>query len=73
VANKISKDKAHYQVRPRDGHQCSGCSMYVKPRGEAMFGTCTLVTGSIAPRGWCRYWEASRGASAKPKEEPQGA
>jgi hypothetical protein len=39
-----------YQATPKDGHQCSDCSLFVAPR------SCKTVSGDIAPEGWCKLW-----------------
>ena len=47
---KVAKAMVQYQDKPKDGHQCSGCSNFVAP------GSCKVVTGTITPRGWCSIW-----------------
>jgi hypothetical protein len=49
---KVSKEQARYQDTPKNGQQCSGCALFVAPRG------CTVVAGDISPNGWCALFVA---------------
>lgn len=51
---KSSKQEAEYQDRPRDGDQCSGCTMFREPN------SCTAVKGEISPDAWCKFFEAKK-------------
>jgi hypothetical protein len=39
-----------YQTKPSNGQQCSGCVQFVAP------GSCQIVSGPIAPAGWCELY-----------------
>ena len=41
---------AGYQVTPKDGLQCSTCTLFQAP------SSCKLVAGDIAATGWCRFY-----------------
>jgi len=58
AAPTMDKKAAQYQDKPKNGQQCSGCSLYVSAKSNPMKdrGGCKLVKGSIAPQGWCKYW-----------------
>lgn len=45
--DKLTKQVAQYQDKPKDGHKCSICVNYVAPN------QCKLVQGPISPDGWC--------------------
>jgi high potential iron-sulfur protein len=49
---------AAYQTKPKNGQQCSTCSLYVpaKMNPAKANGTCKLVKGAIAPQGWCKFY-----------------
>jgi hypothetical protein len=47
---KVAQAMVQYQDKPKDGHQCSGCSNFIAP------GSCKVVTGAISPHGWCSIW-----------------
>ena len=51
---KSSKRDAQYQGSPKDGKQCSGCSMFRPP------GSCTAVEGSVSPQGYCKYYATAK-------------
>lgn len=56
--SKVAPDEVGYVDRsPRAGKNCDGCTMFIPPPGSALSGSCSLVEGSINPRGWCRRWE----------------
>lgn len=55
AANKISKQTAHYQDSPKDGHHCSQCTYYLGNN------KCAQVAGHIDPNGWCLLWMAKKG------------
>ena len=50
-AGRIEKAAAEYVARAEGSRRCAGCSMFRPPHG------CTLVEGSISPRGVCKFWE----------------
>ena len=49
---KMSKDQAKYQDKPKGDQRCDGCNFFVAPDG------CKLVDGKISPAGWCVLWVA---------------
>lgn len=51
LADAASKRQAGYQNHPGPhGQKCSGCRFFKKPH------SCSLVSGTISPNGWCRFW-----------------
>ena len=52
---QVDKSTVQYQDKPKDGHQCSGCSNFVAP------GSCKVVKGTISPTGWCSIWTPKAG------------
>lgn len=46
----MTKSDAGYIQEARGARCCGGCSMYM------VNGRCTLVSGNINRRGWCRHW-----------------
>ncbi len=57
-AGAIPKTAVTYQDSPKDGHQCSGCKLFVPGADEKAAGTCKSVAGEIKPEGWCKLWAA---------------
>jgi hypothetical protein len=51
AAQKSSKSDSAYQDTPKNGQQCSECTKFQPPKG------CSVVTGDISPRGWCKLYE----------------
>lgn len=51
VENKLTKDDARYQDKPKAGDRCGHCAMFRHPRG------CTAVKGLISSFGWCKLYE----------------
>jgi len=47
---KADPSTVAYQTKPSNGQQCSGCVQYVDP------GACKIVSGTIAPTGWCELY-----------------
>jgi hypothetical protein len=58
AAATVDQKASQYQSKPKDGHQCSGCSLYIpaKSNPSKSNGTCKLVKGAISPSGWCKFW-----------------
>jgi hypothetical protein len=53
----ISKDGVGYQDVPSgEGKVCAQCLYYIPIAAGASLGGCQLVTGPIAPGGWCQIW-----------------
>jgi hypothetical protein len=50
-----SKAQFKYQDHPKGSAKCSGCRFYRAGKGKKN-GTCSLVSGSISPNGWCIAW-----------------
>jgi hypothetical protein len=42
-----------YQDTPKNGQACAACRFYVPNKKPKLNGTCTVVSGSINPKGWC--------------------
>lgn len=49
---KLSKSDAAYQESPKNDQQCSECTKFQPPKG------CSVVSGDISPKGWCKLYEA---------------
>jgi hypothetical protein len=49
---KFSPSDAAYQDSPKNDQQCSECTKFQPPKG------CSVVTGDISPKGWCKLYEA---------------
>ena len=54
-AAKMAQTAVRYQDKPKDGKQCSGCSLFVAPNA------CKSVEGTISPSGWCTLWAKKAG------------
>lgn len=50
------KSAVKYQDKPKDGHDCKGCKFFKPGKTAKANGTCSVVTGSISPNGWCVAW-----------------
>jgi hypothetical protein len=48
AAEKMSKQEAEYQDKPKDIRMCATCTLYVRPH------SCKVVEGDISPSGWCK-------------------
>lgn len=55
---KGSQAQFKYQTSPKNGHQCSQCTFFVKGSSATANGTCKIVDGSISPKGWCTAFAA---------------
>jgi len=58
----LSKDEqfarhvvTYVDVSTEAGKDCSNCSQYVKPGGDACAG-CKLIKGPVHPRGYCKVY-----------------
>jgi hypothetical protein len=58
-AGSIPKTGVAYQDQPKDGHQCSGCKLFVAGASPDAPGTCKSVAGEINPKGWCKLFAAA--------------
>ena len=52
----MAKSAVQYQDKPKGGHQCSGCALYIPGSSATANGKCKAVAGSISPKGWCSLW-----------------
>ncbi len=52
----MAKSAVKYQDKPKDGHQCDGCALYIPASSSGKDGRCKAVAGSISPKGWCELW-----------------
>lgn len=50
---KASKAVAMYQATPHGADQCDNCIHYIPGKTPTADGTCKIVEGNIAPKGWC--------------------
>lgn len=50
------KSAVKYQDKPKDGHDCKGCKFFKPGKTAKANGTCSVVSGSISPNGWCVAW-----------------
>ncbi len=47
---KMAQKAAGYQEKPNGDQSCANCTLYKAP------DSCTLVEGTIAASGWCRFY-----------------
>lgn len=52
----MAKSAVQYQDKPKGGHQCSGCALFIPGASATANGTCKAVAGPISPHGWCTLW-----------------
>jgi hypothetical protein len=52
---KIAQNLVQYQATPKDGAQCNKCVNWVEPNA------CKIVSGTIAPSGWCVAYAPKEG------------
>ena len=50
---KATKQAMQYQEQPKNGQQCDQCLHWIPGPNAAAQGTCKVVEGPIAPKGWC--------------------
>ncbi len=50
--DKLAPALVQYQPTPKGPQMCINCSQWVAPNG------CKIVSGVIAPQGWCVAWVA---------------
>jgi hypothetical protein len=48
---KLSKQDAGYQDKPKNDQRCAGCTLFQPP------SACNVVEGEINPQGWCKLFE----------------
>ena len=52
-ASKSSQAVAMYQGTPHGKDQCDNCIQFIPGKTATANGTCKVVDGVIAPKGWC--------------------
>lgn len=52
----MAKSAVQYQDKPKGGHQCDGCALWIPGSSPTAMGKCKAVAGSISPKGWCTLW-----------------
>jgi anaerobic selenocysteine-containing dehydrogenase len=52
----MAKSAVQYQDKPKDGHQCDGCALWIPGSSPTANGKCKAVAGTIAPKAWCSLW-----------------
>ncbi len=52
-AAKASQAVAMYQPTPHGKDQCDNCIHFIPGKTPTANGTCKVVEGVIAPKGWC--------------------
>jgi Phage portal protein/Phage Mu protein F like protein/High potential iron-sulfur protein len=57
---KSSQSAANYIDQSPYAQHCAECTMF-RPARNTLLGTCTAVSGSINPGGWCQYFEEKEG------------
>jgi hypothetical protein len=55
-ASGMTKASVQYQTKPKGGHQCSGCALFIPGPTAKATGKCKAVAGAIEPTGWCTLW-----------------
>lgn len=55
---KGSKDQFKYQPTPNGSKQCSNCTFFIAGKSATDNGTCKIVDGDIAPKGYCIAYSA---------------
>jgi hypothetical protein len=58
MAGSIPQKSVKYQTDPNNGHQCSGCKLFIPGATADANGTCKSVAGDITPHGWCVLFSA---------------
>lgn len=52
----MAPSAVQYQDKPKDGHQCDGCALWIPGPTPTAKGKCKAVSGPIDPTGWCTLW-----------------
>ena len=52
----VSKDQAGYKDTPNGSQSCAMCKNFKAPNA------CMVVSGSVAPQGWCKLFVAKSAA-----------
>jgi hypothetical protein len=50
---KGSKAQFKYQDHPNGSNKCSECQFFIPGSTPSANGSCSVVSGSISPNGWC--------------------
>jgi hypothetical protein len=53
---KLNKQDAKYQERPKNQQRCEICVNFEPPQ------SCRFVEGEISPKGWCQFFAARENA-----------
>lgn len=53
---RATQTVAMYQDKPHGTQECDGCAHFVPGKTSTAAGTCSLVQGSISPKGWCVFF-----------------
>ena len=51
-AKQVSKESAQYRDTPNGQQSCNVCANFQAPSG------CRVVSGTVAPNGWCKLFQA---------------
>ena len=52
-----SKDAANYTTNGSPEEHCAICRYWTMQPSPSDEGLCLIVSGTISPLGWCRYFE----------------
>jgi hypothetical protein len=55
---KTAPAAVQYVPKSKNGKFCKDCRFYVAAKAAAKPGTCTIVSGPIAPQGYCVAYAA---------------
>ena len=50
----------YVDVTPKPGQVCDNCAFWAEGATATACGTCTVVKGPIAPKGYCITWAAKQ-------------
>lgn len=56
AAATVDQKAAAYQGTPKNGQQCSTCTLFIPGKTATANGTCKIVKGTISPKGWCKFY-----------------
>jgi hypothetical protein len=57
MATSSSKEAADYTDHGTKAEHCAICRHWAPGATARGAGVCSIVSGAIAPGGWCRYYE----------------
>ncbi|MGC9270635.1 high-potential iron-sulfur protein [Acidiphilium sp.] len=52
----MAQSAVQYQDKPKDGHRCDACALWIPGPTPTAKGKCKAVAGAIDPAGWCTLW-----------------